>query len=79
MSAERTEHSTRIGDHVEPVWRLPGVSDDICAAVGADDGSDALRAEAIVHAEIKRLEQVFSIADARKPKSKEPAGVLRGA
>lgn len=63
MSAERTDHSTRIGDQVEPVWQLPGVSDDICAAVGAGDGSDALRAEAIVHAEIERLEQVFSIAD----------------
>jgi thiamine biosynthesis lipoprotein len=60
MSAEYTDSPNQSRDRI---WELTGAPADIHIDTGTLDRSTARRAEAIVHAEVSRIERVFSIDD----------------
>lgn len=60
MSAEHTDPANQPRDHI---WTLTGTPGDIHIDTGTRTRSRVRRAEAIVHAEVNRVEQVFSIDD----------------
>jgi hypothetical protein len=60
MSAEYTDSPNQSRDRI---WELTGAPADIHIDTGTLDGSTARRAEAIVHAEVSRIDRVFSIDD----------------
>lgn len=63
MSADSTDSPSHARDRVESMWQLPSRSADVRVAVGTDDRATAHRAERIVHDEVGRLDQMFSIDD----------------